>query len=412
MAKLIWGALGDRFYESGVDRGVLYPNGVPGVAWNGLVAVREGVSGGAARPYYFDGFKYINLAEAEEFVATLEAYSSPAEFAACDGTAQISNGLFVTQQPRRHFGLCYRTRVGNALDGDLGYKIHLVYNALAAPSARENTTLGSSAEATRFSWEISTYPPSISGYKPTAHLVVDSRRTPKLLLAALEDILYGTDSAQPDLPTVQEITELFASPGPVSRTNLLVSPRFTQGFTVAATGGSATHEVISDPAGNYLRITITGQTTSSANTGVNLRNMYTSAAPAPGEVYSASAEIRVSVAKTMQVALQYLYNGGTHHTANWALLTPGVWTRIKTETKVVPDDLPGALTTIQVLVYGLSGTAWVPGDIIEVRNPILEKASFVGSYFDGDSLDAGGVSYEWAGVANNSLSRARTWGAI
>ena len=210
MAVLVWGNIGERYYETGVDRGVLFPTTGDGVPWNGLVSVSEAPSGGEPRLYYFDGFKYLNLATAEEFAATIEAFSAPDEFDKCDGTASIHNGLFITQQKRESFGLSYRTRIGNDVDGtDHGYKIHLVYNALASPSSRANSTLNDSPSPITFSWGITTAPPPITGFKPSAHFVIDSRKTPRAVLGLIEGVLYGNSVANSRLPEVSELMELF-----------------------------------------------------------------------------------------------------------------------------------------------------------------------------------------------------------
>lgn len=211
MTRLSWGTLGERFYEAGVDRGVLYHDGLNGVAWNGLTSVRETPRGGEARPYYIDGFKYINLSSAEEFEAVIEALSHPVEFALADGSLSLSNGLFVTQQPRRPFGLSYRSRVGNDVDGsDHGYKLHIVYNALADPAERENSTLNDNPEPTKLSWAITTTPPFVAGFRPTSHFVVDSRLTAPELLRDVEDQLYGTSMTQPRLPTPSALIAMFS----------------------------------------------------------------------------------------------------------------------------------------------------------------------------------------------------------
>lgn len=210
MTRLIWGTQGERFYETGADRGVLYVPGNPGVPWNGLTAVTESPSGGEPRPFYLDGYKYINLASAEEFEATIEAFSSPTEFAQCDGTRAVSNGLFVTQQPRVQFGLSYRTMIGNDTEGiEHGYKIHLVYNGLAAPSSRNNGTISDSPEPNTYSWAITTAPPLLTGFRPTAHMVVDSRKTAPSLLEDLEDLLYGSASLASQLPSQADLIEMF-----------------------------------------------------------------------------------------------------------------------------------------------------------------------------------------------------------
>lgn len=209
MTRLEWGAAGERYYEAGVDRGVLYVDGV-GVPWNGLVSVAEAPSGGDATPYYIDGVKYLNRAAPEEFGATITAFTYPDEFSACDGSEQIGWGLYATQQRRRPFSFAYRTKVGNDLDGvDAGYKIHLVYNALAAPSQRANATFADTTTPGNFSWTLTTTPPAISQRQRTSHLVVDSRTASDTMIARVESILYGTDAAPPRMPSVAELIELF-----------------------------------------------------------------------------------------------------------------------------------------------------------------------------------------------------------
>lgn len=207
MTRLAWGSPGERFFEAGADRGVLYLPGQDGVPWNGLKAVNEAPTGGEPTPYYVDGYKYLNVASAEEYKATLEAFTSPIEFAPCDGTVGVHNGLFATQQPRRPFNLSYRTLVGNDIQGaEHGYKIHIVYNALAAPASRNHQTMASgSSTPLGLSWSITTTPPRMTGLKPTAHFVIDSRYTPLGLMVQIEDILYGSDDNAAYLPTPEEL---------------------------------------------------------------------------------------------------------------------------------------------------------------------------------------------------------------
>lgn len=210
MPKLSWSNIGDRFYETGIDRGVMYPVSGPGVAWNGLIAVREQAMGGESRPYYQDGVKRINNASSEEFGAIIEAYTYPDEFAECDGTTSFGRGLSVDNQPRKSFGFSYRTRIGNDLDStDHGYKIHLVYNALVAPTDREYSSISDSTDVANFSWPITTTPIDIHGKKASAHLVIDSTKCDPYLLESVEELLYGTGSAQPTLPSPQQIISLF-----------------------------------------------------------------------------------------------------------------------------------------------------------------------------------------------------------
>lgn len=215
MTKLTWGDFGQRFYESGADRGVLYVDGLAPAAWNGLTAVSEAPTGGEATPYYFDGYKFLNIASAEEYEATIEAYSAPPEFSRCDGTGTLHAGLFITQQPRKSFSFCYRTLIGNDIDAlEHGYKIHLVYNALSGPSSRSYKTVSNSVEPLVFSWPITTLPPAMLGFKPSAHVIIDSRQTSDAMLHQIEDILYGTDTTPPSLPTPQELAIMFAEDYP------------------------------------------------------------------------------------------------------------------------------------------------------------------------------------------------------
>lgn len=212
MTRIEWGASGERFYEVGIDRGVLYVPGYDGVPWQGLSAIKENPAGAEPQPYYQDGIKYLNVASSEEFQATLEAFSSPSVFDVCDGVVSPYSGLQLTEQPRKKFGLSYRTRVGNDVDGlDHAYKIHLVYNALAGPSSKEHVSLSNNADPLVLSWGITTVPERLSGVKPTAHLIIDSRNTNPALLLEIEDQLYGNDIFDPVLPTASEILAMFAA---------------------------------------------------------------------------------------------------------------------------------------------------------------------------------------------------------
>ena len=196
MAKLVWDNTGDRLYETGVKQAVLYPVGEgglypKGVAWNGITAVTESPSGAEATALYADDIKYLNLISTEEFGATIEAYTYPTEFEQCDGSASIAKGVSIGQQARKTFGLSYKTTLGNDVDGnDYGYKLHLIYGALAAPSEKSYATINDSPEAITFSWEVTTTPVNVTGYKPTACVTIDSTKVNAEKLAALEKILY------------------------------------------------------------------------------------------------------------------------------------------------------------------------------------------------------------------------------
>ena len=217
MSKLVWDQTGERLYETGVKQGVLYPMSDSGaydlgVAWNGLTAVTESPSGAEATPLYADDIKYLNLVSAEELGGTIEAYTYPDEFAQCDGSATLIEGVLIGQQARRTFGLCYRTTVGNDIANNAyGYKLHLIYGALAAPSEKAYATINDSPEAITFSWEFSTTPVNVTGHKPTASIVIDSTKCDADKLAALEAVLYGSESAEPRLPLPDEIKTLMTA---------------------------------------------------------------------------------------------------------------------------------------------------------------------------------------------------------
>lgn len=216
MSKIVWDQTGERLYETGVKMGVLYPQvsgAYPkGVAWNGLTAVTESPSGAEATPLYADDIKYLNLMSNEEFGATIEAYTYPDEFAECDGSASIADGVSIGQQARKAFGLCYRTVLGNDVaNNDYGYKLHLIYGALAAPSEKSYATINDSPEAITFSWEVTTTPVAVTGFKPTACVTIDSTKCDKTKLEALEAILYGSESEEAKLPLPDEVATLMGA---------------------------------------------------------------------------------------------------------------------------------------------------------------------------------------------------------
>ena len=214
MAKLVFDAVGSRFFETGVKNGVLFVQGENGeyengVVWNGLTAVTESPSGAEATPLYADDMKYVVLYSTEEFGATIEAYTYPEEFEQCDGSAQLGAGITIGQQQRKSFGLVYKTVIGNDVQGqDLGYKIHIIYGAKAAPSEKAFATINDSPEAVTFSWEVSTVPVPVEGHRPTSTLVIDSTKVDAEKLAAIEDKLFGSETEESTLPLPNEIAEM------------------------------------------------------------------------------------------------------------------------------------------------------------------------------------------------------------
>ncbi len=217
MPKLVWDQTGERLYETGVKKGVLYVQDSggtypKGVVWNGLTTVTESPSGAEATPLYADDIKYLNLMSTEELGGTIEAYTYPVEFEECDGSATIAKGVVIGQQSRKPFGLCYRTAIGNDTDGnEHGYKLHIVYGCQASPSEKQYSTINDSPEAITFSWEVNTTPVNVTGKKPTATLVIDSTKADKAKLTALEAILYGSEQTEPRLPLPDEIATLMTT---------------------------------------------------------------------------------------------------------------------------------------------------------------------------------------------------------
>lgn len=215
MSKIIFDNTGEKIYETGVDHCVLYVRDgnayQTGVAWNGITAINESPSGAEATPIYADNIKYLNIVSGEDFGATIEAYTYPDEFTECDGSAEIVAGVKIGQQTRKPFALCYRTLIGNDVAGTgHGYKLHFIYNAQAAVSAKNYKTINESPEAMSFSWEISTTPEVVEGFKPTATVTVDSTKVDSSKLKALEDKIYGSENSEPTMPTISEIVSLLS----------------------------------------------------------------------------------------------------------------------------------------------------------------------------------------------------------
>lgn len=423
MTRMLWGDSGNRFFETGVDRGVLYLSDQDGVPWNGLTSVEESPTGGEARPYYQDGVKFLNISGREEFEATIEAFSSPTEFGVCDGTVSIQKGLFVTQQPRRAFGLSYRTMVGNDLDGvEHGYKIHLVYNALAAPSSRANSTMTNSPEATTLSWAITTLPPSFTGYKPTAHLVIDSRTTPKGLLSAIEDILYGSDAADPRMPLVSELISMFQSQGPLTRRNLHINPSFrtanntntlrtnmsTNPTAEAAVTGwgsgggrmtMSTPTVATPPNGGTKVVRGTVNVDMGASSGYMTQVILNHVV---GNEYTSSVYINSPVTRNFNLTTSWRDAANTvmgSASSSVVSCPAGVWTRLS-----VTSTCPTGADRQTFLI--VCNEALVIGDYFDADALLVEFAGTALPYFDGNTPAAEGVTYSWTGSANTSTSVA------
>lgn len=279
MVQLTWDQVGERFYETGVDHGVLYlPNSggnyVTGFAWNGLVSVTESPSGAEATPQYADNIKYLNLISVEEFGGTIEAYTYPDEFAECDGSAVPEVGIAVGQQTRKLFGMSYRTRYGNDIEGtDYGYKLHLVYGALASPSEKAYTTINDSPEAIAFSWEFTTTPVPVTGLKPSAALVIDSTKVNASALTDLEELLYGTVGTDPSLPYPDAVLALFS--GTVTE------------VTPTAPTYNSTTDIITIPTVTGVEYRVGGVVVPSGDYGPITANTVVTANPLPGYSFPA-----------------------------------------------------------------------------------------------------------------------------
>jgi len=208
---LSWNDIGTRYAETGIDRGVLYVDGLDGVAWNGITSVVESSSGGEARPFYIDGIKYLNLASMEEFAGSIDALYSPEEFDLCDGTLALTRGVYAHQQVRRPFCFSFRSRIANDVDGlDHGYKIHIIYNAMATPATRSYRSLADSSDVNSLSWSITTKPIAFPGLQPTSHVTIDTRKTSSYVLSRLEKVLYGSELEDARVPLPEELLAIFS----------------------------------------------------------------------------------------------------------------------------------------------------------------------------------------------------------
>lgn len=399
MSRVTWGDPGTRFYETGVDRGVLYVNN-EGVAWNGLTTISESPTGGDPKPYYMDGIKYLNIAGSEEYAATLEALTAPAEFGPCDGTQSLNKGLFVTQQPRKAFGLSYRTLVGNDLQAqNLGYKIHLVYNALAAPTERSYTSFGASTDPTSLSWSLTTLPPSLTGMKPTAHFVIDSRSTPKMLLKAIEDILYGSDAADARMPLVSELLTMFESQGPLTRRNLTRNPSYR---VLGTANTEIRRNYIFDPrfvAGTgWANVTANGVAGGAITPSNGFYSPWQSAVA--GEMWSVSVQLTApaGAALTGTISARPTTGGsfGANAFTSTAFTIPAGMTARVFDSEVIPAGADG----LRLQVASMSASN------IAIDKAVIEKNPMALPYMDGATVADDGLSYSWTGTVNNSHSIA------
>ena len=429
MTRVSWNDVGQRFYEAGTDRGVLYIDGQNGVPWNGLVGVSENSSGGEPKAYYLDGYKYLNVASAEDYAATINAFTSPREFDACDGTAAIQNGLFATQQPRKTFGFSYRTLIGNDVDGlSLGYKIHIVYNALASPVQRSYKTNGDSASPLTLDWSISTLAPRLTGIRPTAHFVIDSRLTPPRLLESIEDILYGSNSTEPRLPTAEELAQLFMSLPPIAVVNWLTNGSFElAGGTIAVRRNLNLNPRMINSADNWTTASGTATITpTSDGNQVVLSTPVTTVQPSfyhsanqptsAGLVYSSSMEVTVPADSVAITFLLRTHGYGTDAPvgeSDQVTILPGQTVTLVADSNGVATT--AATTGIRTILYVTPGAP--AGAKFVVRNALLEQAPKAGPYFDGNNPVRGRrnaapqsqAKSTTGWVSNNGTLYTRTW---
>lgn len=389
MTRISWDAIGERFYEKGVDRTVLYVDTAPGVPWPGVIAVNEAPTGGDARAFYQDGIKYANFSAREDFAASLNAFSAPREFAPCEGLAAIQNGLFITHQPRKSFGMTYRTLVGNDTEGPShGYKIHLVYNALAGPSQRNNASISNEVAPNSLTWELTTLPPKMSGVKPTAHLVIDSRYTPGSLLEYIEGLLYGTEGTPPRLPSAEELIELFKSPGPIVARNLSTNPSVETNLVTIGRGFSTNAFVRDD-------------TKAKAGT-------YSVKATAVGTGGSAVLwTIPTIVGQTYTFGVWVWSPAGTSNIAPSAyFISNGVSNAVKDQWVFISHIFTATAATTQVgAVTGATvvGESFWADSLIVIEGEVVLTGSF-----DGDTPDTEDAIFEWVGTPHASQSIQRS----
>lgn len=454
MPRLIWGAVGERYFETGVDRGVLYVDD-SGVPWNGLISVSESPSGGEPRSFYNDGVKVLQVPSKEEFEATIRAYSSPKEFAQCEGVGNVRPGLSAGQQRKRAFGLSYRTKIGNDTEGtDHAYKLHIIYNALATPAKKEYTTFSDSPELIELEWNLTTLPRTLVGNSPTSHITIDSRTTPAGLLRAIEDILYGSNLASARMIYPSELLAMFDSPGPIVRVNYnVISMIVLDGGTVLSTGigeldgGAPDIEnlVVIDGGTPATSFSATDATAIDGGTSVGSSSEIVDAGtvtePDDGTtidggdptdsgagdnvdggsstiyIFSEPAQHVFDIGETVTVSATVLIPAGMHYQVYIHASTGNYFYPGGAAVSYVSDGNPVRVSRTETLtrqesdikIAVLADKSSDPNATYYMIDVLIEKSPYALPYFDGDTPDANGVTYEWMGVPNASESIARSW---
>lgn len=442
MTRLTWGAPGERRFETGVDRGVLYFDNTAH-AWNGLISVEESPQGGSAQGYYYDGVKYASLIGPEEFQASVTAVTVPEVFDEIDGRKAIAPGFYAGEQPRRAFDFIYRSKIGSDTKGvDAGYKIHIIYNALAEATSKTYTTMSDQTAPMEVSWTLTTMPPKAAGYKPTAHFVIDATKMEQSLVSVLEGILYGGEGVTPRLPQPQELLNMFGSwisiepdlpivflgkkvrtiklvenmianptfsrvnptstSNQVERTNLFTNPTAMDGEQWTASNGvGSTHSGSGLPYGlpdTFRRVTAN----SSSPTG--FYSVVGTSVMLPGKTYTISRYVRSSSRRTIRIGCDFSKNGVPLPTQSGEPVTlmPGVWTRAHGVVTVPIGATAANPVGYAGLVSGYPGGA---GDTIDQTGQLIELGNQLYPYFDGTNCALYGASVSWLGALRKSQSK-------
>lgn len=401
MTALSWDTTTKRRYNTGIDRGVLYIGQEPGVPWAGLVSVTKKPTSREVSSYFIDGVKYLTVASAGDFEATLEAFYSPPEFDQCEGLRRLPNGLIVDDQPSIPFGLSYRSTIGNDTQGTaFGYKIHLIYGALATPSDSADSTLTNSNSLSPLSWDLTMLPPILSGTRPSAHFIIDTSKIDPIFIPYVEGILYGNVNADARLPSVSELYDIFDLPDPPVRRNLCVNPRMTAGVGPTAL-----------PSANYTitqNVPIPGGTPHPLGIATALRSVVTASGAGGSNIASINNVDGLGNTSTRRGAGVWALSpvAGTVYVDTFEPGSPSqmaypiaanTWT-------YCPIERPGISWFSALIVRG-SGTA-AQGETCYFTGAIAEAGRSPDYYFDGGLPDVYPWTHDWEGAANTSVSKA------
>lgn len=414
MTKLVWDAVGQKQFEYGVDRGVLYLYDGTGVAWNGLTGVTEDGNDNTPDPSYADGVKYLNAASAEDWSGTLTAYTYPNEFLPYDGIIEVAQGFYFDNQVVRQFGLSFRSRIGNDNDAIAGHKIHLLYHLTASPSEKEYTSTSDNSEAVEFSWDLSGVPEIVPGFRPTVHAIFDTTKMDPLLKTWIENTLYGTDTTAPRLPSLVEVMQQisdFADPSkaPVKRRNSVIEPKpATYGASFWESGGGTNNTVLD---GTWCVCTMVANSSGYVFAPASVDSFVS------GEKVTAALTYKIDVnpggtSATHMAVVVHKRNGNTYYNTIRQIRPMVVG---QEETVILQFNCPAdqVANDFQIVVISCTAsgatTAVAPGFILRAKNPYIEKGTTKGIFFKGDDPDTATIDYSWEGAANASASLERSW---